>query len=71
MLNKPLKEDKTFNVCKRESLSMYKKICEECTVCIKYGRTSSKPTVGLPLEENFNQVIAIDLGELDGENFWE
>ena len=69
MLIKALKDDRTFNKYKKERLNILKKICEEWTVCVKYGRTPGKPTVGLPLAENFNQVISIDLGELDGDRF--
>src|SRR5215469_3649472 len=39
------------------------------SVCVRYGRTPSRPTVGLQLAEDFNQVISIDLGELDGDRF--
>jgi len=54
MLNTALKEDQTFNKYKKERLSMLKKICEECTVCIKYGRTTNQKVFGRNVESANN-----------------
>src|SRR5215469_13666131 len=47
MLLKALKGDMTFDKYRKERLKILKRICEECTVCVKYGRTPSRPSVGL------------------------
>ena len=39
-----------------------KKVCEEYDICRKYKRNPSRPVVGLPLAENFNGVLTVDLG---------
>src|SRR5215469_4089508 len=68
MLLKALKGDTTFDKYRKERLIILKRICEECRVCVKYGWTPSRPSVGLPLAEDFNKVVTIDLGEL-GDKF--
>jgi hypothetical protein len=44
-------------------------ISETCDVCIRYKKTPSKPVVGFPLAKAFNEVVAMDLGELEGRRF--
>ena len=65
MLNKVLKEDQTFNKFKKKRLSMLKKICEECTVCIKYGRTTNQKVFGRNVESanNIEEMNQIQLEE--------
>ena len=54
---------------KRRLEETMRKICEECDTCKKYQRNSSRRVVRLPLAENYNEVLTVDMGELKGENF--
>src|ERR1044072_5477566 len=42
---------------------------KECSICIKYKKTPSRPTVGLSLAKRFNETVSMDLGELKGSEF--
>ena len=66
MLNKALKENQTFNKYEKERLSMLKKISEECTVCIKYGRTTNQKVFGRNVESanNIEEMNPIQLEEV-------
>lgn len=44
-------------------------ILEDCEVCARYRKTPAKPVVGLPMAEDYNQTVAIDLHELK-KNVW-
>ena len=48
----------------KEILGTVQSVCDECDICQRYGRKSSKPAVSLPLANAFNEVVAIDLHEL-------
>ena len=39
-------------------------VVESCEVCAKFGKKPSHPVVALPLAENFNEVVSIDLHEV-------
>ena len=44
-------------------------IVEKCDVCARHKKTPPKPVVGMPLEEDYNHTVAVDLHELD-RNVW-
>lgn len=46
-----------------------KTMTEKCGVCLRYKKTPARPVVGLPWAKNFNDVVAVDLGELEGNRF--
>src|SRR5215469_2227096 len=54
---------------RKEIKSTIKTISETCQVCLRFKRTPSRPVVGFSLGKNFNDVLSIDLGELQGERF--
>ena len=39
-------------------------VCDNCSVCEAYQKTPSRPVVGLPLSDQFNGVVCMDLVEL-------
>ena len=51
--------------CKRQ----IKEIYDTCEMCIKLRRKPKKSVVGMQLGKVFNEVVAMDIGELDGEKF--
>src|SRR5215469_8907330 len=53
----------------KRKMEIVEKECRECNICKKFKRKPRRPIVGLNLAENFNEVLAIDLGELEGEKF--
>ena len=40
---------------------MIEEVSRECTVCLRFKRTPSRPKTGLPISSNFNECVAIDL----------
>ena len=46
-----------------------KKMTEECNICEKYKRNVPRPVVGMPMAKKFNEVVAMDLGEVEGRKF--
>ena len=38
---------------------------DKCDVCLKYKKPTPRPTVGLPLPNDHNQTVAVDLHELE------
>ena len=42
-------------------LDIVKEQCDLCEVCQKFKCPPSRPVVGLPLTDNFNQVVCMDL----------
>ena len=40
-----------------------------CEVCRKYKRNPAKPVVGFSWSKVFNDIVAVDLGEMDGSKF--
>ena len=45
-------------------------VCENCDFCRKYKRPYSKPVVGFPVAEEFNQIVCIDLKEVRKGALW-
>ena len=54
---------------KKDFEAVLKEVIEKCQVCAKYKKAPPKPVVGLPLATRFNEVVACDLGELEGRKF--
>ena len=54
---------------KREFLERIEKVSEECTTCKKYKKNQSKPVVGFSLSKGFNEVLAMGVGEYEGQTF--
>ena len=50
--------DKEFERC-------IEQCCDQCEIRKKYKRPSPRPTVGLPLADNFSQVVCMDLKEYE------
>ena len=48
----------------REKLKL---LTENCETCLRCKRTPSKPSVGLPMAKEFNEVVAIDIGFFQGD----
>ena len=46
-----------------------KEVTEECSICEKYKRNVPRPVVGMPMAKRFNEVVAMDLGEIEGKKF--
>ena len=44
-----------------EFIEILKKIPSECDVCLRFKKTPSKPSVGLPLASYFNELVAADI----------
>ena len=44
-------------------------IVEKCDVCTRPKKTPPKPVVGMPLAEDYNHTVAVDLHQLD-RNVW-
>ena len=40
-----------------------------CEVCRKYKRNPAKPVVSFPWSKTFNEVLALDVGEIEGRKF--
>src|SRR5215469_17403920 len=53
----------------KKMLIVIEESCENCAICKKYKRTPARPVVGLPLGKDFNDVVAMDLGEIEGNRF--
>ena len=52
-----------------ETQSMINDISEKCVVCHKLQRPQAKPVVGFSLANDFNQIVAMDLHQID-HNFY-
>jgi hypothetical protein len=46
-----------------------KEVTEKCETCLKFRRTPMRPVVGMTWAKNFNEVVALDLGEMEGKKF--
>ena len=44
-------------------------LIDSCEVCKKYKRNPAKPVVGLPWSKVFNEIVALDIGEIEGKKF--
>jgi len=42
-------------------------VCKSCEICKRFKKTPAKPVVGLLMAKDFNDVIAMDIGDLDGK----
>ena len=60
-LSKLVRGSGSFN--DKEFLSILAKCCDDCELCQKFKRPPSRPVVGLPLSDDFNQVVCLDLKE--------
>ena len=47
----------------KEFLQCVEKCCDECQLCQQYKKAPLRPAVGLPLADDFNQVVCMDLKE--------
>lgn len=69
LIDQAYQNKETYKEIKGELHDVIKKIVDECDACRKYKKCPPKPVVGLPLAQSFNEVIACDLGELEGKKF--
>ena len=46
-----------------QTMKLVKEFSRECSVCLLHKRTPSRPKVGLPLANTFNQCVTLDLSE--------
>ena len=46
-----------------------KNISSNCITCLKFKKAAPRPIVSVPLAENFNEIIAIDLKSYDNAYF--
>ena len=60
-LCKLLKGSGSFN--DEEFLDIVAKCCDDCELCQKFRPPPPRPVVGLPLSDDFNQVVCMDLKE--------
>src|SRR5215469_6212955 len=44
-------------------------VTKECDVCTRYRRVPARLIVGMNMARNFNELVAVDLGELEGNKF--
>ena len=54
---------KDAGVNDKEYFDLVENITQECSICMKYKRTPSRPVVSLPIARDFNEVCAMDLKE--------
>ena len=54
---------------KQETRRLMEEIIAECETCRKYRRNPAKPVVGFSWSHVFNEVVAVDLGEIEGRKF--
>src|SRR6201990_198253 len=69
MINKAWGNDEDYQRVKKERLQTLKEVCINCESCKKYKKNPGRPTVGLPMTSNFNEVLSMDIGKLEGEKF--
>ena len=67
-LCKLLKQSPGFD--NNEFLDIVKEQCDLCEVCQKFKHPLSRPVVGLPLADNFNQILCLDLKEYIHNKVW-
>ena len=48
-----------------EFLNCIKKVCDECEICQKFRKAPLRPVVGLPIANDFNEVVCMDLKEIE------
>ena len=54
----------------KEFVKEINNVCENCDFCRKYKRPYSKPVVGFPVAEEYNQIVCIDLKEVRKGALW-
>src|SRR5215469_7839953 len=62
-------KDEDFQMRKSEMRKKLKEIEGNCDTCKKFQKNPPRPVVALPLASKFNEVIAMDLGELERRRF--
>lgn len=67
-LCKLVKESKGF--CDPEFLEILSKCCDDCELCQKFKKPPLRPVVGMPLANDFNQVVCMDLKEHVHNKSW-
>lgn len=50
----------------QELFRTLEKVCVQCEICEKFGKTPSRPAVSLPLAKDFNETVSMDLKHLEG-----
>ena len=53
----------------RETKRIVKEASENCEICLRYKKTPARPIVGMSWARKFNQIVAVDLGQLEGKTF--
>ena len=69
MIKTAFKNNEEFTRIEKERLKTLEEEIGKCEICKKYKRNPSIPVVGLPLAKNFNEVLTVDLGQLEGSLF--
>ena len=67
-LIKLVKESKEFN--DKEFIKCIEEYCDSCEICRKYKRPYHKPIVGMPIANEFNEVLCMDLKEYKHNKVW-
>ena len=44
-------------------------VSDNCSVCKRYKKNNSRPVVGFSIARKFNEVLAMDIGEIEGRKF--
>lgn len=60
---------KDAGVSSKATFDLLKTVVKDCKICQKFKRAPPKPAVCLPLANEFNEVVAMDLHEL-GPSLW-
>ena len=55
------------NIDDKELFECIKKVCDECYTCENYKPTKLKPIVSLPLAQEFNAIVCVDLKDVDSK----
>src|SRR5215469_18635565 len=54
---------------REEVFEVVELVTKECDVCTRYRRVPARPIMGMTMARNFNEFVAVDLGELEGNKF--
>ena len=44
-----------------ETQRVIEEVCRSCMVCLRHKKTPPKPKAGLPVSQDFNKVVSLDL----------
>ena len=69
VIEKAWRNNEEYQTRKRDLSAAIGKICEECDICLKSKINPTRPVVGLPLAENFSDLLSVDIRELYGNKF--